>query len=100
MAQCVCGTSSRETPSTSSKVRVVASRWRQKTATQVRVLTEQLPISPGQDGHQGALTCLASNKDGSLVLTGSVDGYARLINTATGKVGARETRQQTGNGVK
>lgn len=55
-------------------------------------------LSPGQDGHQGALTCLASNKDGSLVLTGSVDGYATLINTATGKVGARETRQQTGNG--
>lgn len=54
--------------------------------------------SPGQDGHQGALTCLVSNKDGSLVLTGSVDGYAKLINTATGKVGARETRQQTGNG--
>lgn len=54
--------------------------------------------SPGQDGHQGALTCLASNKDGSLVLAGSVDGYATLINTATGKVGARETRQRTGNG--
>lgn len=43
-------------------------------------------VIKGQDGHQGALTCLASNKDGSLVLTGSVDGYARLINTATGKV--------------
>lgn len=41
----------------------------------------------GQDGHQGALTCLACNKDGTLVLTGSVDGYAKLINTATGKVG-------------
>lgn len=45
--------------------------------------------SPGQEGHQGALTCLACNKDGSLVLTGSVDGYAKLINTATGKVGVR-----------
>ncbi|XP_061523398.1 angio-associated migratory cell protein isoform X1 [Phycodurus eques] len=40
----------------------------------------------GQDGHQGALTCLACNQDGSLVLTGSVDGCAKLINTATGKV--------------
>lgn len=40
----------------------------------------------GQDGHQGALTCLTCNKDGSLVLTGSVDGYAKLINTITGKV--------------
>ncbi|XP_061523487.1 angio-associated migratory cell protein isoform X2 [Phycodurus eques] len=39
----------------------------------------------GQDGHQGALTCLACNQDGSLVLTGSVDGCAKLINTATGK---------------
>lgn len=57
-----------------------------------------LDSSAGQDGHQGALTCLASNKDGSLVLTGSVDGYARLINTATGKVGAPESRQHTGNG--
>lgn len=43
-------------------------------------------VIKGQDGHQGALTCLACNKDGSLVLTGSVDGGAKLINTATGKV--------------
>ncbi|KAM7375398.1 hypothetical protein PAMA_014481 [Pampus argenteus] len=43
-------------------------------------------IIKGQDGHQGALTCLAYNKDGSLVLTGSVDGYAKLISTTTGKV--------------
>ncbi|KAG8004558.1 Angio-associated migratory cell protein [Nibea albiflora] len=43
-------------------------------------------VIKGQDGHQGALTCLACNKDGSLVLTGSVDGCAKLINTATGKV--------------
>ncbi|KAM4602273.1 angio-associated migratory cell protein [Polymixia lowei] len=43
-------------------------------------------VVKGQDGHQGALTCLACNKDGSLVLTGSVDGSAKLINTATGKV--------------
>ncbi|XP_053707440.1 angio-associated migratory cell protein isoform X2 [Synchiropus splendidus] len=37
-------------------------------------------------GHQGALTCLAANKDGSLVLTGSVDGCSKLVNTTTGKV--------------
>ncbi|KAA8579772.1 hypothetical protein FQN60_006865 [Etheostoma spectabile] len=43
-------------------------------------------VIKGQDGHKGALTCLACNKDGSLVLTGSVDGCAKLINTATGKV--------------
>ncbi|KAM9836268.1 angio-associated migratory cell protein [Aulostomus maculatus] len=43
-------------------------------------------VIKGQDGHQGALTCLAFNKDGSLVLTGSVDGCAKLINTVTGKV--------------
>ncbi|XP_022067707.1 angio-associated migratory cell protein [Acanthochromis polyacanthus] len=43
-------------------------------------------VIKGQDGHQGELTCLACNKDGSLVLTGSVDGSAKLINTTTGKV--------------
>lgn len=43
-------------------------------------------VVKGQDGHQGALTCLTCNKDGSLVLTGSVDGCAKLINTTTGKV--------------
>lgn len=42
--------------------------------------------SPGQDGHQGPLTCVASSKDGSLVLTGSVDCQAKLVNAATGKV--------------
>lgn len=47
--------------------------------------------STGQDGHKGALTCLACNKDGSLVLTGSVDGCAKIINTATGKVGVSDT---------
>uniref|UniRef100_A0A3P9AKP5 Angio-associated migratory cell protein n=1 Tax=Esox lucius TaxID=8010 RepID=A0A3P9AKP5_ESOLU len=43
-------------------------------------------VIKGHDGHQGALTCLACNKDGSLVLTGSVDGCSKLIHTATGKV--------------
>ncbi|XP_062303083.1 angio-associated migratory cell protein [Osmerus eperlanus] len=43
-------------------------------------------VIKGQDGHKGALTCLTVNRDGSLVLTGSVDGCAKLINTATGKV--------------
>ncbi|XP_036396826.1 angio-associated migratory cell protein [Megalops cyprinoides] len=43
-------------------------------------------VIKGHDGHQGALTCIACNKDGSLVLTGSVDSHAKLINTATGKV--------------
>ncbi|XP_030605412.1 angio-associated migratory cell protein [Archocentrus centrarchus] len=43
-------------------------------------------VIKGQDGHQGALTCLACNKDGSLMLSGSVDGCAKLINTSTGKV--------------
>ncbi|XP_053273343.1 angio-associated migratory cell protein [Pleuronectes platessa] len=43
-------------------------------------------VVKGQDGHRGTLTCLACNKDSSLVLTGSVDGRAKLINTATGKV--------------
>ncbi|XP_038154877.1 angio-associated migratory cell protein [Cyprinodon tularosa] len=43
-------------------------------------------VIKGHDGHKGALTCLAFNKDGSLMLTGSVDGCAKLINTTTGKV--------------
>ncbi|XP_066520983.1 angio-associated migratory cell protein [Hoplias malabaricus] len=43
-------------------------------------------VIKGNDGHQGALTSLECNKDGSLVLTGSVDGQAKLINTSTGKV--------------
>ncbi|XP_061082388.1 angio-associated migratory cell protein isoform X2 [Conger conger] len=43
-------------------------------------------VIKGSDGHQGALTCMACNTDGSLVLTGSVDSCAKLINTATGKV--------------
>ena len=32
---------------------------------------------------------MACNKDGSLVMTGSVDGSAKLINTVTGKVRQR-----------
>ncbi|XP_037552613.1 angio-associated migratory cell protein [Nematolebias whitei] len=43
-------------------------------------------VIKGQDGYLGALTCLACNKDGSLVLTGSMGGCSKLINTATGKV--------------
>lgn len=41
---------------------------------------------PGQDGHQDPLTCVASNQDGSLIMTGSVDCHAKLVNSATGKV--------------
>ncbi|KAI5108923.1 angio-associated migratory cell protein [Silurus meridionalis] len=43
-------------------------------------------IIKGYDGHQGPLTSLECNKDGTLVLTGSTDGQAKLINTSTGKV--------------
>uniref|UniRef100_A0A8C2ZYH7 Angio-associated migratory cell protein n=1 Tax=Cyclopterus lumpus TaxID=8103 RepID=A0A8C2ZYH7_CYCLU len=50
-------------------------------------------VIKGQDGHKGALTCLACNKDGSLVLTGSVDGLSKLINTVTGKVGVGEAQK-------
>lgn len=45
-------------------------------------------VFSGHDGHRGPLTSLACNKDGTLVLTGSVDGQAKLINTSTGKVRA------------
>ncbi|XP_063049277.1 angio-associated migratory cell protein-like [Engraulis encrasicolus] len=45
-----------------------------------------LHVIKGSDGHQGALTCLDVNKDGTLVITGATDGQAKLINTNTGKV--------------
>ncbi|KAH0621253.1 hypothetical protein JD844_022344 [Phrynosoma platyrhinos] len=45
-----------------------------------------LHVLKGQDGHQGPLTCVASNKDGNLILTGSVDCHAKLVNSVTGKV--------------
>ncbi|KAF7241763.1 Angio-associated migratory cell protein [Varanus komodoensis] len=45
-----------------------------------------LHVLKGQDGHQGPLTCVSNNKDGSLILTGSVDCQAKLVNSATGKV--------------
>lgn len=41
---------------------------------------------PGTEGHQGPLTCVATNQDGSLILTGSVDCQAKLISATTGKV--------------
>lgn len=40
----------------------------------------------GTEGHQGPLTCVATNQDGSLILTGSVDCQAKLVSTTTGKV--------------
>ncbi|XP_053493182.1 angio-associated migratory cell protein [Ictalurus furcatus] len=43
-------------------------------------------VIKGYDGHQGPLTSMECNKDGTLVLTGSTDGQAKLINTSTGKV--------------
>lgn len=43
-------------------------------------------VLKGHDGHLGSLTCVAVNKDGSLVLTGSVDSSTKLLNTNTGKV--------------
>ncbi|XP_078408852.1 angio-associated migratory cell protein isoform X2 [Cetorhinus maximus] len=46
----------------------------------------QLHVMKGQDSHQGPLTCLAANDTGSLVLTGSVDCTAKLLNPLTGKV--------------
>ncbi|XP_060775044.1 angio-associated migratory cell protein isoform X2 [Neoarius graeffei] len=44
-------------------------------------------VIKGYDGHQGPLTSMECSKDGTLVLTGSTDGRAKLINTSTGKVG-------------
>ncbi|KAG9277893.1 angio-associated migratory cell protein [Astyanax mexicanus] len=49
-------------------------------------LGQIIHLIKGHDGHQGPLTSLECSKDGNLVLTGSVDGEAKLINTATGKV--------------
>lgn len=48
------------------------------------------PVYPccvlGTEGHQGPLTCVATNQDGSLILTGSVDCQAKLVSATTGKV--------------
>ncbi|XP_022531067.2 angio-associated migratory cell protein [Astyanax mexicanus] len=49
-------------------------------------LGQIIHLIKGHDGHQGPLTSMECSKDGNLVLTGSVDGEAKLINTATGKV--------------
>lgn len=46
----------------------------------------------GTEGHQGPLTCVATNQDGSLILTGSVDCQAKLISAVTGKVSATWSR--------
>ncbi|XP_073490487.1 angio-associated migratory cell protein [Aquarana catesbeiana] len=43
-------------------------------------------VLKGTDGHTRPLTCVSSNADGSLVLTGSVDCDTKMVNTATGKV--------------
>lgn len=53
--------------------------WDLKLGTTIHVIK-------GHDAHLGPLTSMECNKDGTLVLTGSVDGQAKLINTATGKV--------------
>uniref|UniRef100_A0A8B9SRD9 Angio associated migratory cell protein n=1 Tax=Anas platyrhynchos TaxID=8839 RepID=A0A8B9SRD9_ANAPL len=67
--------------------------WDLKQGTSLHVLK-------GQDGHQDPLTCVASNQDGSLILTGSVDCHAKLVNSATGKVSpwARPPRPSAGEG--
>uniref|UniRef100_A0A3Q2X1N9 Angio-associated, migratory cell protein n=1 Tax=Haplochromis burtoni TaxID=8153 RepID=A0A3Q2X1N9_HAPBU len=71
-----------------------------KTFTEMHVVYAVCLLT-GQDGHQGALTCLACNKDGSLMLTGSVDGCAKLINITTGKVvGAFSVEGGKGKGSK
>ena len=36
--------------------------------------------------HAGPVNCLAVHTDGGLVMTGSEDSTARLVNTTTGKV--------------
>ncbi|NP_998103.1 angio-associated migratory cell protein [Danio rerio] len=43
-------------------------------------------VIKGQDGHRGALTCVSSNQEGALLLSGSVDGQAKLISSSSGKV--------------
>uniref|UniRef100_A0A2K6ESS6 Angio-associated migratory cell protein n=1 Tax=Propithecus coquereli TaxID=379532 RepID=A0A2K6ESS6_PROCO len=43
-------------------------------------------VLKGTEGHQGPLTCVATNQDGSLILTGSVDCQAKLVSATTGKV--------------
>lgn len=68
--------------------------------TKHKYLIWWLWFASDQDGHQGALTCLACNKDGTLVLTGSVDSHAKLINTATGKVGVTNSASESAVNMK
>ena len=42
-----------------------------------------LAMSPA---HKGPVNCITTNSDGTLVMTGSEDSTARLVNTSTGKV--------------
>lgn len=46
----------------------------------------------GTEGHQGPLTCVATNQDGSLILTGSVDCQAKLVSATTGKVSVTQSQ--------
>ncbi|CAJ0949659.1 unnamed protein product [Ranitomeya imitator] len=45
-----------------------------------------LHVLKGADAHTGPLTCVSSNADGSLILSGSVDCDTKIVNTTTGKV--------------
>ncbi|KAF7487225.1 Hypothetical predicted protein [Marmota monax] len=53
--------------------------WDLKQGNPIHVLKEA-------EGHQGPLTCVAANQDGSLILTGCVDCQAKLVSATTGKV--------------
>uniref|UniRef100_A0A452V0W1 Angio-associated migratory cell protein n=1 Tax=Ursus maritimus TaxID=29073 RepID=A0A452V0W1_URSMA len=57
-------------------------------------------VLKGTEGHQGPLTCVATNQDGSLILTGSVDCQAKLVSATTGKVSATWSRGCLGRGTR
>ena len=41
---------------------------------------------PGHMGHESGVTCMDCHHDNNLVITGSTDVTAKVINTNTGKV--------------
>lgn len=55
--------------------------WDPKSATALFRLS-------GEDArfHREPITCIATNKDSTLAITGSMDGQARLVNITNGQV--------------
>ena len=56
-------------------------------------------LSPGKLGHDGEVTCLDCHVSDNVLITGSVDCTALLINTSTGKVMKTFISLHTNDGI-